>query len=170
MLVVPNSDGYTLNAIDDSLVPPKISERLFHNFSCRYRYLMDELIDELPELQEIVKHIEGISKSWVVKFKGRLLNRLLRMTLLYCDNPQQYGYSSEYIFASSYVYIRHYIRQVVKYLIIRFNLPNKHYRLWLPKQKLMKLSKHYSDVLIPFCISRLPKYHKLLLEYESEAI
>jgi len=161
-MVIPNDvDGYTLFSIDDSEISTYTSKLLFQHHSKKFYHLFDRLTMVNEELKYISDYISGISESWSIKFKGRIINRVLRMIIIYADKPKHYGYYGNYIFAASYSYIKHYIQQIIKLLILDYGLPNKYYKLQIKKKDLFYISELFANAMLPLCEELLPKYRKL---------
>ncbi|MDB2562197.1 hypothetical protein N9X61_01185 [Sulfurimonas sp.] len=166
-MVVPNSGGYTLFSTTvrdmDGSMSRYHSKLLFQHKTKNYHHLFDRLVMSCPHLQEVVNFIKtvGNDQHWFRTFRGSVLNLMLRRYMLFVSSPNQYGFYGDFIFASNYSILKNYLDNIIGVLKHEHGLPNKYYRILIPKPKLIALSKLWANEMIPLCTTLLPKWDKL---------
>ena len=127
-------------------------------------FIFDRMRMMNPELDEMIRYVEGISVKFAKSIRGRVVNMLLIMYMAFLLNPQQYAYRGDLILYANYRHIQHYFKRMVKILILHYGYPDKFYRFEIKKDKLYKLSQLFADSVHETVEKKMvPHYKRVVL-------
>jgi len=173
-LAIPNHpEGYVQVAITDvdiwevfglnyrGMKEPNLKQKYAFNHTAPKHYdLVDRWRMNSGELDSFLSALEAFSPNWYRNVRGKLINLTIKRLVIVLRHPMRYNYQAEYIFASSFSYLRVMLTQnmwqLQKYLPKEQQV--KPYSFKISKAKLIMLSKLFADALMDDAIKIKKKY------------
>ena len=146
------------------LLPDRaMSSNLMKNVTRNFYHLFDRMVMVNPDLKEIMDFVrDKVSVNWYRTLRGRVINLMLVRFMVFQMYPQRYNHQSDLILYANYSIIKHYIQRTVKVLIKCYGLPDRYYKLKIPKEKLYTLSKLWANDMFDTSVKMVTHYHKLM--------